>query len=138
MHSTLHTTRNECAQRGSVQEVRELFDPFSDDDESPQDASERDNYGRTPSVAQPFGGKRRHEAILTLEEGDPSQNRNKRRRCALENDALALIIEKLSDDPELLERFLSIGKESKEEVLVHDRVTSAKHKDSLEKTGWYG
>ncbi|KAF1774801.1 hypothetical protein GQ600_15582 [Phytophthora cactorum] len=154
--------------RGLVQEVQELFDPFSDDDESPQDASERDNYGRTPSVVQPFGGKRRHEATLTLEEGDPSRNRNQRRRCALDNAALALIIEKLSDDPELLERFLSIRKESstkisakeqndqvrtvhetagapytrkkttvtskyaflpsEEQVLVHDRVTLAKHK----------
>ncbi|EGZ17063.1 hypothetical protein PHYSODRAFT_331085 [Phytophthora sojae] len=103
----------------AVQEVHELFDPFSDDDESPQDSLER---ASAPAGSATTLGKRATVSDGAMQIGQTS----KRSRPALDQDAL--IVEKLSCDPELLERFLSIRQEA---VCVRD--AAAVHEGSESK-----
>ncbi|KAL4114150.1 hypothetical protein PRIC2_014830 [Phytophthora ramorum] len=89
---------------GSIGETGGLFDSFTDDDETPQDQSERESVGRSSVSEQQNRGKRPHQAVSTSTE--PSEYRQKRIRNAVDQDAL--IIEKLRGDPDLMNRFLSI------------------------------
>ncbi|KAL4100161.1 hypothetical protein PRIC1_007956 [Phytophthora ramorum] len=89
---------------GSIGETGGLFDPFTDDDEIPQDQSERESVGRGSVSWQQNRGKRPHQAVSTSTE--PSEYRQKRIRNAVDQDDL--IIEKLRGDPDLMRRFLSI------------------------------
>ncbi|KAE8910458.1 hypothetical protein PF010_g17481 [Phytophthora fragariae] len=87
----------------SVAEAQELFDPFQDDDEIPQDRSEREpNAISFPPPVKRSAKRDRETANLP---GDSSLEQ-KCRRVALDQDAL--IVDNLRGDPDLLERFLSI------------------------------
>ncbi|KAH7487765.1 uncharacterized protein KRP23_1728 [Phytophthora ramorum] len=89
---------------GSIGETGGLFDPFTDDDETPQDQSERESVGQTSVSGQQNRGKRPHQAVSIST--DPSKYRQKRIRNAVDQDDL--IIEKLRGNPDLMHRFLSM------------------------------
>ncbi|EGZ18056.1 hypothetical protein PHYSODRAFT_331926 [Phytophthora sojae] len=148
-------------------DVEELFDPFPDDDDSPQDESERGaEVGRANTTTQHVT-KRQQE--VTVANGDDGHVLSKRQRVQTAIDQDALIIAKISDEPDLLERFVMIRKEanvkaqpaegggtmrthvqkpspttrgkksskyafapSEEQELVHERITTEKHKAAEE------
>ncbi|EGZ05513.1 hypothetical protein PHYSODRAFT_342329 [Phytophthora sojae] len=91
-------------------DVEELFDLFPDDDDSPQDESERGaEVGRANTTTQHVT-KRQQE--VTVANGDDGHVPSKRQRVQTAIDQDALIIAKISDEPDLLERFLMIRKEA--------------------------
>ncbi|KAE8979214.1 hypothetical protein PR003_g25824 [Phytophthora rubi] len=89
----------------TTDEALELFDPFVDDDVSPQDVTEFD-WSASPSASTPQMREKRPHDEVSRGIGEGLQpERNQRRRVgpqsALDKDAM--IIEKLGDDPELLD-----------------------------------
>jgi hypothetical protein len=97
---------------GSGRDVQELFDPYTDDDESPPDVQERDGDVRNLAVT-----------AATTATGSSNQVKRQCYRDALDQDAQ--ILAKLGDEPELLERFLSIRKEAKAPVLPVTQLDSS-------------
>jgi hypothetical protein len=83
----------------SVDDSNELFDPFQDDDDTEHEQPPALSHRLTTDGAST--AKRLSEASR-----HGNQLQQKRRRTALDSDAL--IVEKLSSDPELLERFLHL------------------------------
>lgn len=93
----------QCSRARASEEAHELFDPFSDDDQSPQDQSERAEVvtpvpsGRQPSTKRvrdvPASGNGEEWIV------DRQQRRRTGPRSALDKDAL--IAERLGDDPDL-------------------------------------
>ncbi|KAE9001213.1 hypothetical protein PF011_g13850 [Phytophthora fragariae] len=100
---------------GSGQSVQELFDPFVDDDDSPQDDLQRDRGNVSPDVAFAPVKKRSHESTLAVAVDRTSQAKRQCHRNALDQDAL--ILAKLSGEPDGLDRFLSIREDAKAQVL---------------------
>ncbi|GMF53174.1 unnamed protein product [Phytophthora fragariaefolia] len=90
-----HSAAAEISSGASAQDVQGLFDPFSDDDDSPQDVS--DSMGNASSAAT--GSKNCAKRLRGEKKGtDVDQRKLSRRHIALDRDAL--IVDKLSDDPE--------------------------------------
>ncbi|KAF4141461.1 hypothetical protein GN958_ATG09432 [Phytophthora infestans] len=114
---------------GEEREGSELFDPFIDGDDTPQDQSEPIREGTVQVTTRPERPKRSRQPVSPSNDG---VHEAKRCRTAIDQDAL--IVEKLSDDPELLERFLAIRQVNRQSQMVprtqevHERVTSEKHK----------
>ncbi|KAE8904996.1 hypothetical protein PF003_g11144 [Phytophthora fragariae] len=99
---------------GSVAAADGLFDPFTDDDETPQDHSERGRGGQGRVHGQQDSTKRALEAVATPAE--QIESRQKRLRTAVDHDAL--IMEKLSDDPDLMQHFLATRQRSEDRALA--------------------
>ncbi|EGZ09671.1 hypothetical protein PHYSODRAFT_338434 [Phytophthora sojae] len=96
-----------------IDESCELFDPFNDDDDGFPDAS--DPISRpVPVTVQAAGSKRSQSFHGTSEEvAEPPYQR---RRTTEATDSLhkdALIVARLSHDPELLDRFLNFREQSR-------------------------
>ncbi|KAE9136957.1 hypothetical protein PF010_g1479 [Phytophthora fragariae] len=92
-------------------DAAEIFDPFSDDDESPQDLFEPQVHGpASVAASQQRSNKRAQESSFIGDDDQLVVERVQRRRVephsALDKDAL--IVERLGDDPGLLERFLEV------------------------------
>ncbi|EEY64517.1 uncharacterized protein PITG_15758 [Phytophthora infestans T30-4] len=98
---------------GEEREGSELFDPFIDDDDTPQDQSEPIREGTVQVTTRPERPKRSRQPVSSSDDG---VHEAKRRRTAVDQDAL--IVEKLSDDPELLERFLAIRQANRQSQTV--------------------
>ncbi|EGZ18548.1 hypothetical protein PHYSODRAFT_332315 [Phytophthora sojae] len=152
---------------GGSSASNQVSEILEDDDDSPQDESERGaEVGRANTTTQHVT-KRQQE--VTVANGDDGHVPSKRQRVQTAIDQDALIIAKISDEPDLLERFLMIRKEanvkaqpaegggtmrthvqkpspttrgkksskyafapSEEQELVHERITTEKHKASDE------
>ncbi|KAE8915158.1 hypothetical protein PF003_g420 [Phytophthora fragariae] len=99
---------------GSVAAADGLFDPFTDDDETPQDHSEQERGGQGRVHGQQDSTKRALEAVATPAE--QIESRQKRLRTAVDHDAL--IMEKLSDDPDLMQHFLATRQRSEDRALA--------------------
>jgi hypothetical protein len=115
---------------GSGRDVQELFDPYTDDDESPPDVQERDGDVRNTGVTAAPGTKRSHEVAATTVTGSFNPVKRQCYRDALDQDAQ--ILAKLGDEPELLERFLSIRKEAKAPVLPATQLDSSAAVSTIE------
>ncbi|KAF4143834.1 hypothetical protein GN958_ATG06920 [Phytophthora infestans] len=98
---------------GEEREGSELFDPFIDDDDTPQDQSEPIREGTVQVTTRPERPKRSRQPVSPSDNG---VHEAKRRRTAVDQDAL--IVEKFSDDPELLERFLVIRQANRQSQMV--------------------
>ncbi|KAF4141463.1 hypothetical protein GN958_ATG09434 [Phytophthora infestans] len=98
---------------GEEREGSELFDPFIDGDDTPQDQSEPIREGTVQVTTRPERPKRSGQPVSPSNDG---VHEAKRRRTAIDQDAL--IVEKLSDDPELLERFLAIRQANRQSQMV--------------------
>ncbi|KAE9286587.1 hypothetical protein PR003_g26279, partial [Phytophthora rubi] len=100
---------------GSAHEVQELFDPFTDDDVSPHDTHQpRQGLGYVP-----LSGTKRPQ-VLEVDDDDLS-NKRKRFETALDKDAR--IVDKLFDDPDLLNHLLRIRKDSKSQDATEEQDT---------------
>jgi hypothetical protein len=97
---------------GSLGEADGLFDPYTDDDETPQDQSEQEPGGHSMAYGRQATAKRVPDAVFVPAE--QSERPQKRSRTAIDHDAL--IIEKLSGDPELMQRFLAIRQRSEDQA----------------------
>ncbi|ETO82735.1 hypothetical protein F444_03151 [Phytophthora nicotianae P1976] len=98
--------------RTSVAEVQELFDPFLDDDESPQEPAVTDSRFNRQEVPTGGSAKRSRERLNDV----PTEP--ERFRAVLDQDML--IIEKLRDTPVLLERFQNIRQGAASDVNTGD------------------
>ncbi|KAL3663626.1 hypothetical protein V7S43_011512 [Phytophthora oleae] len=84
-------------------EVHELFDPFQYDDESQQEHLETSTPRRSPAQTAQGSAKRPRETTVCPDDGTHEW---KPQRSVLDQDVL--IIKKLRENPDLLDRFLSI------------------------------
>ncbi|OWZ01417.1 hypothetical protein PHMEG_00027198 [Phytophthora megakarya] len=94
----------------STREVHELFDPFQDDDDLPGEAPEPRPNVSIPVPSSSRERKRTREEMDVLN-FDPLHGHRKRPQVALDQDDM--IMGKLCDDPELLDRFLKLRNEYK-------------------------
>ncbi|KAG7376370.1 hypothetical protein PHYPSEUDO_013657 [Phytophthora pseudosyringae] len=99
-------SRTTAKSHESVQDVQELYNPFMDDDDSPLDGVQRDNGVERSTNTAACGTKRTHNATAAEDADSTSQAKRQCYRYALNEEAS--ILARLSDDPDLLERFLSI------------------------------
>ncbi|ETK93906.1 hypothetical protein F441_03080 [Phytophthora nicotianae CJ01A1] len=99
-------------QRTSLAKVQELFDPFLDDDESPQEPAVTDSRFNRQEVPTGGSAKRSRERLNDV----PTEP--KRFRAVLDQDML--IIEKLRGTPVLLERFQNIRQGAASDVNTGD------------------
>ncbi|KAG1704829.1 hypothetical protein DVH05_004857 [Phytophthora capsici] len=103
-------------QRSSVAEVQELFDPFlDDDDEAPEDSAVVEARSNRPEVPTEYSAKRPRETEIRA---NVAPTGPKRHRAVVNQDVL--IIEKLRDAPDLLERFLNIRKGATSDITQDD------------------
>ncbi|KAE8895260.1 hypothetical protein PF003_g20749 [Phytophthora fragariae] len=110
----------------TTDEALELFDPFVDDDVSPQDVTEFD-WSASPSASTPQMREKRPLDEVSRGIGEGLQpERNQRRRVGPQSalDKGAMIIEKLGDDPELLDRFLDMRKGATESGINNNATTT--------------
>ncbi|KAK1935695.1 hypothetical protein P3T76_010390 [Phytophthora citrophthora] len=118
-----HSNQDITAEILGPEEGLELFDPFLDDDSRPQDVEDT----VAPLLDPRPGSKRHRDASYLGTERDmgvqvePQQRRRVTLRSALDTDAL--IVEKLGDDPDLLERFLDIWRNNAQTGVTASRTS---------------
>ncbi|KAE9050410.1 hypothetical protein PR001_g2399 [Phytophthora rubi] len=98
--------------RRSVRDVQELFDPFTDDDNAALDDTESADVVAGVAAATPGSQKKRPApGIPAVQGASIPQAKRHRSRTALDQDTL--IMAKIGDEPDLLDRFLAIRNEAK-------------------------